>query len=557
MAEHYCTYFDHRFAAKGLAMWKSLKRVSPSAALHVLCLDEACRDILAGLGLPDVHLHDLKVLEERDPDLLRARGNRSLIEYYFTLTPCVPLHVFKTHPEVQRLTYVDADVFFFADPQPVLDEIGDHVVGLIEHRFPPELADRAQYGRFDVGWLTFRRDPIAIKCLETWREQCIEWCYDRLEPSRFAEHKYLDEWPSRFDRIKIVQHRGANVAPWNLNRFEISTQGGRLKVGGQPLLFFHAQGFAPKSPGRPRVLNLESYGIEGTPMLLRSIFEPYEAALLEATTEIAVPLALSLLADPSPGAVSTVETLKGQLSASEADRAARLDAISTLQGQLEASEADRKARLEVIHTQQKELDASQMDHAARLDAIQKLQSQLQASEADRAARLEVIQAQKKEMESSQADHAARLDVIHSMQARLESSEADGAARLVAIRTLEKTLEASRADHAARLDLVQTLKSQLETATADHAAKLEAIQALQKQLEVKEFDRSARMDVSNTLQRELEENAAHLKAIRSQLQEARTRLGDMERSRSWRWTQFVRWVEGWGRKVDRDDRDDEG
>ncbi len=309
MSEHYCTYFDHRFAARGLAMWKSLKRVAPSATLHVLCLDEACREILAGLRLPDVHLHALKALEERDPDLLRARGNRSLIEYYFTLTPCLPLDIFKMHPEVQRLTYVDADLFFFADPQPVLDEVGDHVVGLIEHRFPAELADREKYGRFNVGWLTFRRDPIAIKCLETWREQCIEWCYDRLEPSRFAEQKYLDEWPSRFDRIKIVQHRGANVAPWNLNRFEISTQGGRLRVGGQPILFFHAHGFAPKSPGRPHVLNLESYGIEGTPMLLRSIFQPYEEALFEATTEIAVPLSLALLSEAYPVAPSPLMKL--------------------------------------------------------------------------------------------------------------------------------------------------------------------------------------------------------------------------------------------------------
>ncbi|HEY6357450.1 MAG TPA: hypothetical protein VIX35_04365, partial [Vicinamibacterales bacterium] len=132
MTEHYCTYFDHRFAARGLAMWRSLKRVAPSATLHVLCLDEAGREILAALGLPHVQLHDLKALEDRDPDLVHARGNRSLVEYYFTLTPCFLLHVFKVQPEIQRLTYVDADLFFFADPQPVFDEIGDAVVGLIE-----------------------------------------------------------------------------------------------------------------------------------------------------------------------------------------------------------------------------------------------------------------------------------------------------------------------------------------------------------------------------------------------------------------------------------------
>jgi hypothetical protein len=123
MSEHFCTYFDHRYAAKGLAMWESLKSHCSPAILHVFCLNDACCDILANLRLPDVHLHSLKELEDADPELGRARSNRSLVEYYFTLTPCLPLQIFRTHPEVSRITYVDADLFFCADPQPVLDEV--------------------------------------------------------------------------------------------------------------------------------------------------------------------------------------------------------------------------------------------------------------------------------------------------------------------------------------------------------------------------------------------------------------------------------------------------
>jgi len=382
MTDHFCTYFDHRFAAKGLAMWKSLKRVCPSAALDVLCLNDACREILAARQLQDVHLHSLETLENADPDLRRARVDRSLVEYYFTLTPCLPLYILRTQPGVPRLTYLDADLFFFADPRPVLDEVGEHAVGLIEHRFPAELADRERYGRFNVGWLTFRNDSIALKCLETWRDQCLEWCYDRLEPGRFAEQKYLDDWPGRFDGIRTIQHRGANVAPWNLNRFEVSPHVEGLRVGGQPLLFFHAHGFEPRSPGRPRELNLKSYRVEETPLLLRSIFDPYEQALLEATTEIAVPLALALLSDQSRDTVLLLESLKAQLSASEADRAARLAVIRTLQQHLEASEGDRAARLEEIHALQQHLKASEADSVARLDTIHSVQKQLETKDAD-------------------------------------------------------------------------------------------------------------------------------------------------------------------------------
>jgi len=426
MTDEFCTYFDHRYAAKGLAMWRSLKQRRANTILHVLCLTEACREILAGLTLPDVHLHSLNALEESNADLLRAKGNRSLVEYYFTLTPCLPLYIFGLCPQVSRLTYVDADLFFFADPQPILEELGDNSVGLIEHRFPDRLADLAKHGRFNVGWLTFTNDPIARGCLETWRAQCIEWCYDRVEPGRFAEQKYLDEWPDRSARIRIIQHRGANVAPWNLDRFELSLDGEELRVGGHPLLFFHAHGFEPAAASRPRVLNLEAYGVEETPLLHRAIFDTYEQALIDATTEIATPLAFALLSDPPRGG----EFLRETLAASEADRAARLDVIHMLQRQLEASEADRAARLNVIHTMQRQLEASEADRAARLDVIHTTQRQLEASEADRAARLDVIRTLQGQLEVSEADRAARLGVIQAVQNRLQASEAD----LAAVRT---------------------------------------------------------------------------------------------------------------------------
>src|SRR5262245_55075766 len=116
MTELFCTYFDHRYAPKGLAMWRSLKAQRPSARLHVLCLDDACQEILESLALKDVRLHPLCSLEQHDPELLKARGNRSLVEYYFTLTPCLPLYLFRCHPRTSRVTYLDADLFFFADP---------------------------------------------------------------------------------------------------------------------------------------------------------------------------------------------------------------------------------------------------------------------------------------------------------------------------------------------------------------------------------------------------------------------------------------------------------
>jgi hypothetical protein len=188
-----------------------------------------------------------------------------------------------------RLTYLDADLLFFADPKPIFDEMGDASIALIEHRFPGRLADLAKYGRFNVGWLTFRNDSTSMACLGEWRRQCIEWCYDRLEGDRFADQKYLDLWPTRFAGVHVVRHKGANLAPWNLDRFEIAEKDDSLTVGGDPLLFFHAHGFQPATPSRVRELNVEKYGASATPLITRVVFDRYERALLEAAAEVEQP----------------------------------------------------------------------------------------------------------------------------------------------------------------------------------------------------------------------------------------------------------------------------
>jgi hypothetical protein len=454
MTEHFCTYFDHRYVAKGLAMWRSLKQSCDSAVLHVLCLNEPCRQILTALRLPDVRLISVWALEASDTELRRVRDNRSLIEYYFTMTPCLPLYLFKSLPDVSRVTYVDADLFFFADPQPIFDEVGQSPVGIIEHRFPDDLVDFEKHGRFNVGWLTFQRDPVAFECLNSWRQQCLEWCYDRVEPGRFAEQKYLDEWPARFPGIHVVQHKGANLAPWNLRRFRVDHCAGRPRVDNDELIFFHAHGFQPASPGRVRELNLADYRVEKTAVLDRLIFDPYEKALLEATAEIALPLTLVLLSDQP----RHTAYLREALEASEADRVARLAAIHTLQRELETVNVDRAARLEAIQALQRRLDESEADRAARLEVIHDLQLQLDANHADGAARENALHQQ---LEATEADRVSRENVIHDLQFRLEQlderlkvAERDRAAREKSIAALEQDLGSARS----RVDALEHSRS---------------------------------------------------------------------------------------------------
>jgi hypothetical protein len=299
---YFCTYFDSHYLLRGLALYRSLQQHCPSFRLWVLCMDRGCYDTLFQLKLPNVHLIALEDFEAGDEKLLRAKGNRSLIEYYFTCTPSLLLFIFGAFPEVDRVTYLDADLFFFANPEPIFEEICDRSVAIIGHRFPPHLRHLEKFGIYNVGWLSFKRDEHGIACLHWWREQCIEWCYDRVEDGRFADQRYLDTWPDRFPSVVVLRHKGANLAPWNVSNYKIREERGHIWVDEQPVIFFHFHGLKKVNTwlyGH----NLAVYGVRRSRTVLRSIYAPYFANLLNVSQEL-----LPFFPQASPGSSIRYQT---------------------------------------------------------------------------------------------------------------------------------------------------------------------------------------------------------------------------------------------------------
>ncbi len=282
----FCTYFDSNYLPRGLALYRSLQMHCPDFRLLVLCMDDSSRDVIDRLNLPGVHTISMGEFERNDEPLQRARDDRSRIEYYFTCTPSLPLYVFRNWSEVALLTYLDADLFFFGNPEPLFDELGQGSIGMTAHRFTDSLKDRERYGIYNVGWLTFRNDEHGIACLTWWRERCLEWCFDREEDGRFADQKYLDDWPVRFGNVVVLQHKGANLAPWNLNNYHVRySRSDGVAVDGQPLIFFHFHGLRQANrwvfdPG------WKEYGVNESKSIRAGIYVPYLRTLFATSRKL-------------------------------------------------------------------------------------------------------------------------------------------------------------------------------------------------------------------------------------------------------------------------------
>jgi hypothetical protein len=279
---YFCTYFDNNYLPRFLALHRSLCSFGTEFRLWALCFDAPSYDRIVELRLPGVEPVRLEEFERANPELVAVKGDRSRAEYYFTCTPSLPLYVLDHWPEVDLITYLDADLYFFAHPRPVFEELGEGSVAIIGHRLSRANRSRQRFGIYNVGWVSFRRDAEGLRCLRWWRERCIEWCHDRVEEHRYADQKYLDDWPERFGGVRVLQQKGANLAPWNIAGYRIRERDGRVLVDEDPLIFFHFQGFQQIAPWLYNS-NFGLYHTRPTARVRRAVIAPYITALRDSS----------------------------------------------------------------------------------------------------------------------------------------------------------------------------------------------------------------------------------------------------------------------------------
>ena len=249
--DHYnfCTYFDQNYLARGLLLYESLTAHVPSFTLYVLALDDVAYDIIIAKSFSNIVPIHLRDLEKYDSKLLATKSTRSLIEYYFTCSPCLPLYVLEKYPDIDILTYIDADIYFYDSPHPFYEELGNNSILIFEHGISP--IEEERHGLFNVGYLSWRNDETGLACLRWWHDRCIEWCYDRIENGKFADQKYLDQWPILFKPTIISKQTASALAPWNVERYRVTYRRGKPFN----LILFHFHGLRLLSRHRYTICN--------------------------------------------------------------------------------------------------------------------------------------------------------------------------------------------------------------------------------------------------------------------------------------------------------------
>ncbi len=216
----FCTLFDSNYLDKGLTLYHSMEKVLKDFRLYVFAFDDLCYSILKKENLNN--LIPISLQEVETDELRNVKKERTRAEYCWTCSPWVIKYVLEQYRE-SICTYIDADMQFFSSPQPVFDDLYEtqSSVLIFPHRFRTKQEEQKAHdsvGSYCVEFNTFKNDEYGKRALDWWAAKCLEWCFYAVPGTTewYGDQKYLNVFPEKFDGVKICNHFGVGLAPWNV-----------------------------------------------------------------------------------------------------------------------------------------------------------------------------------------------------------------------------------------------------------------------------------------------------------------------------------------------------
>ncbi len=238
---HFCTITTYDHLYKVFALRDSLLQYDNNTTLHVLMVDNG------KLSVTDNAIKMYSIADLGNDELVKSIQKKYAVhkdKLRWSLKPSF-LKFLLGKSEVDKVIYLDNDLFFYNDYRFLFDHLDDHAFLLTPHYYDrsPEyhqnwLEANFRAGLFNAGFIGVNKN--AVNTLQWWAECCLYRCKKSAFRGTFDDQKYLDLIPVMREDAMILRHQGCNVAEWN--RFLCLRQvvNGQVLINGVwPIVFIH------------------------------------------------------------------------------------------------------------------------------------------------------------------------------------------------------------------------------------------------------------------------------------------------------------------------------
>lgn len=244
----FCMVVSRTRLIQAIACFLSLYKNMDNFKVYILCVDEKCYEFLKEINLDKIVL--VTIAELNREDLLAIKASRKLNQYCWTLKPGFIKHIFTLDDSINRVTYIDSDLFFYQNPNVIFENQPDASVLLSSGEiflpmYSKEFNQTMQTltGNFNSGFISFKKDINGLQCVNWWDKMCVDSCTSNPEDNKFGDQKYLDDMPFLFNNVYEITTQGINIGHWNYLKCKFTVSNDNVMVNNNKLIFYHFSGF--------------------------------------------------------------------------------------------------------------------------------------------------------------------------------------------------------------------------------------------------------------------------------------------------------------------------
>ncbi len=216
-----CTIITADYGHYALNLYDSLRQFDPDITFAIfISKGEFKEDILKKINANDnIFIIDYNSIDYNE--LLEKLKDKYLEEFHdafrWGMKPVLINHLLKKY---QKVIYVDSDIYFYNSYNFLFDELEKNNVLLTPHwRSSVPTIEYSNFvhnfrdGLYNAGFVAAAQG--AQDAMSWWAKMVLFKCEVNRREGFYVDQRYLDLLPILFDKVKVLKHRGCNVANWN------------------------------------------------------------------------------------------------------------------------------------------------------------------------------------------------------------------------------------------------------------------------------------------------------------------------------------------------------